>query len=117
MKQGTPRKLNSGEWGAAVQKMPGDEAIITGQEIKIVARSGKEWVSIIREVVYETDEFALVATRRGDSALSPPPKRRKLRCGVCGHEIWADDGRIVDRPTETITVPRHNPPPRGNLPF
>ena len=59
--EASPRKLKSGEWGAAIQNPPDD--LTSGQSIHIKTKSGKEWDAIVTQVVFRGDDFALVATR------------------------------------------------------
>jgi len=77
----TPVKLRDGSWGARVLGRPR-----VGDEITIIANSGKTWTATISKVVWQGDDAALCAT--GNSPARPagqtsrhPTTRTGCSCG------------------------------------
>lgn len=54
----TPAKLKSGAWGARVAST----AVSVGDEVTIVAQSGKSWTATVSQIVWKGPDVTLVAT-------------------------------------------------------
>lgn len=90
----TPTKLRSGEWGAKVpgRPQPGDEIII-------VARSGKRWDAVVERVLWSGDGVSIVATRNAGDRRAATRGRRPAttgrRCTCCGRAIRSESQRCT----------------------
>lgn len=72
MKNATPIKLKSGDWGAKVNGIPAE-----GDAITITTKSGKSWEATVSKVVWHKGDVAICVTQK---------RSRRQRMGS-GHGI------------------------------
>lgn len=83
----TPRKLRSGDWGAAVQSAD----VKLGDRVLITTKAGKTWEAEVNQIVWRGPDVTLVATASSRSAHYArgrygvdTTRRRTRECRSCG---------------------------------
>ena len=98
--QATPAKLRDGTWGCRVAGTPSP-----GDEVTIVARSGKSWMTRIERVVWQGDDVALCTTARASRSLGGDSHGMCESCGEHRAVTTATDGSgIVGRVCRTCAA-------------